>query len=194
VGAGCVVQRQMKRGAARLSIGAVVSAAAVGLVAPAQADGIKTAGEVLRIALPAGAGGISVAKGDYHGVLQLALSEAASYGASYALQSMVKERTPDGTSNRSFPSDSAAVAFSAATYLERRYGWDYGMPAYAVAAFVGYSRVEADKHHWKDVAAGALIGWGASMLITSRYAEDVQMTLSSGYGDTPLGAQFHMIW
>jgi membrane-associated phospholipid phosphatase len=173
---------------------ALFVAAALASSSPASADGIETAGEVLRIALPAGAGGISLLKGDRDGVLQLALSELASYGTSYALQSFVKEPRPDGSGDRAFPSDSAAVAFSAAAYLERRYGWDWGLPAYALAGFVGYSRIEADKHDWKDVAVGALIGWGASRLIATPFAEKVQLSLVSGYAGAPLGAQIHMIW
>ena len=68
------------------------------------------------------------------------------------------------------------------------------MPAYAVAAFVGYSRVQADRHHWHDVAAGAVLGWGASMLTTSRYAENVQLSVSAGYGGAPVGAQLRAVW
>jgi len=39
-----------------------------------------------------------------------------------------------------------------------RYGWAYSAPAYALAAFTGYSRVESDHPYWRDVAAGAGIG------------------------------------
>jgi membrane-associated phospholipid phosphatase len=33
---------------------------------------------------------------------------------------------------------------------------------YAAAGLTGLSRVEANKHYWHDVAAGALLGWGAA--------------------------------
>ncbi len=42
--------------------------------------------------------------------------------------------------------------------MRKRYGWDYGIPAYAAASFVGYSRVESGKHYAHDVVAGAAIG------------------------------------
>jgi hypothetical protein len=160
----------------------------------ASADGIRTAGEILRIALPAAAGGLSLYKDDYDGVLQLGVSEAGSYGTSLLLQSVIKERRPDGSNMRSFPSDSTAVAFSAAAFLEKRYGWDYGLPAYALAAFVGYSRVEADKHHWGDVVAGAAIGWGFSALTTVRYYKNIRVTAQAGYADTPLGGALRLVW
>jgi membrane-associated phospholipid phosphatase len=144
--------------------------------------------------VPAAAAGISLLKRDNDGVLQLALSEGLTIGTSYVLSRLIKEERPDGSDMHAFPSDSTAVAFSAAAYLERRYGWDYGLPAYAVAVFVGYSRVHADKHHWHDVAAGAVIGWGASMLTTRRYMDNVQVSVGAGYSGVPLGASLRAVW
>jgi membrane-associated phospholipid phosphatase len=42
-----------------------------------------------------------------------------------------------------------------------------------VGAFVGYSRVRADKHYWEDVAVGAIIGVGSSWLLTDRRTFDI---------------------
>ena len=169
-------------------------AAALGIVAtPASADGVKTAGEILRIALPVAAGGFSLYREDYDGVLQLGVSEIFSVGSSLLLEHFVHEQRPDKSDYKSFPSDSTAVAFSAASFLQIRYGWDYGAPAYAVAAFVGYSRVEAKKHHWGDVLAGALIGWGASEITTVRYS-NFTITASPGYADRPLGFSIAASW
>jgi hypothetical protein len=75
-------------------------------------DGVKTAGEILRIALPVGAAGYSLYKQDYDGVLQLTVSEVISVGTSLVLQHVIKEQRPDKSDWHSFPSDSAAVAFS----------------------------------------------------------------------------------
>ena len=162
--------------------------------APALAsDSIETAGQVLRIVLPVAAGGISLYKEDYDGVLQLGVSEIFSVGSSLVLQHFIKEQRPDKSDWRSFPSDSTAAAFSAASFLQIRYGWDYGLPAYAVAGFVGYSRVEADKHHWGDVLAGAVLGWAASEITTVRY-RNVQINATPGFADTPLGFSMSAIW
>jgi membrane-associated phospholipid phosphatase len=161
--------------------------------APANADGVKAAGEILRIALPVAAGGLSLYKEDYDGVLQLGVSEIFAEGASLVLQHFVHEQRPDKSDYKSFPSDSAAVSFSAASFLQIRYGWDYGLPAYALASFVGYSRVEAKKHHWGDVIAGAVLGWGASEITTIRY-RNVNINASPGYGETPLGFSLTANW
>ena len=53
--------------------------------------------------------------------------------------------------------------------MRKRYGWEYGIPAYAAASFVAYSRVEAGEHHPHDVVAGAAIGIMSSYLFTRPY-------------------------
>ena len=50
--------------------------------------------------------------------------------------------------------------------MRERYGWGYGVPAYALASFVGYSRVESRQHYAPDVIAGAAIGILSSCLFT----------------------------
>jgi membrane-associated phospholipid phosphatase len=168
--------------------------ACVGMSAARAGDTIETSGQILRVALPAGVAALTLLREDNDGLKQLALSEAAAFGTSYVLQQLVREERPDGEGMDSFPSDSTAVAFSAAAYLERRYGWDHGLPAYALASFVGFSRVQADRHHWHDVAAGALLGWGASMLTTTRYSDNLQLSVGAGYRNATLGAQLRAVW
>jgi membrane-associated phospholipid phosphatase len=87
------------------------------------------------------------------------------------LKQFVKEERPDYSDNRSFPSDTAALAFAPASYMWARYGWEYGVPAYAAATFVGYTRVATDEHHWWDVAASAGIAWGWTFLFVDRWHE-----------------------
>jgi membrane-associated phospholipid phosphatase len=90
-------------------------------------------------------------------------------GTAYGLKYVVHEERPDHSDNKSFPSDTAALAFAPANYLWDRYGWRWGLPAYLVAGFVGYSRVEADKHHWWDVAASAGIAFGFSRFVVTPF-------------------------
>lgn len=181
------------RGLKACAAGVVFSAAMIAGSTPVFADGIQTAGEILRIALPVAAGGYSLYRQDYDGALQLVVSEVISEGLSFGLSHVIRERRPNGADFHSFPSDSAAVAFSAASYLQIRYGWNYGLPAYALAAFVGYSRVEAREHHWGDVIAGAAIGWGASELTTVRY-NAFAITAYPGFEGHPLGITLAARW
>jgi membrane-associated phospholipid phosphatase len=130
---------------------------------------IENVGVATAIALPVLAGGISIFKDDWQGVAQLTAVTAFTVGTAFALKHVVHEERPDGSDDESFPSDTAALAFAPANYLWDRYGWQYGAPAYAAAAFVGYSRVESRQHHWWDVATSAGMAWGYSRIVTSRY-------------------------
>ncbi len=75
-----------------------------------------------------------------------------------------RERPNGGT--YSFPSGHAATSFAMATVLQNMYGWKAGVPAYAVASLVSYSRLDSNAHHFTDVLFGATlgiaIGWGTS--------------------------------
>jgi membrane-associated phospholipid phosphatase len=159
-------------------------------VTPAWASGIENAGTDIAIAMPIIAGGIALAHDqDWNGVGQLVLDTGATVGTAYGLKHLIHEERPDGSDDQSFPSDTAALAFAPAAFLWDRYGWEYGVPAYAAAAFVGYSRVDAKKHHWYDVAASAGMAWGYSQIFTSRYHR--RFEIYSDLYATPDGAFIH---
>ena len=140
-----------------------------GTPALAGTSNVENAGRIVAFSLPVVAGGISVAKDDWTGVAELALVGITTVGTAFALKHVVHEQRPDHSDFQSFPSDTAAVAFAPAQYLWDRYGWEYGLPAYAAAGFVGWSRVDAKQHHWWDVVASAGIAFGYSKWITTEY-------------------------
>ena len=126
-------------------------------------------GTDVAIALPLIAGGITFAKDDWKGGFQLGVDTVATVGLAYGLKHVIHEQRPDHSDNKSMPSDTSALAFAPANYLWDRYGWEYGLPAYAAATFVAWSRVDAQKHHWYDVTASAALAFGVSKIFTTRY-------------------------
>lgn len=150
-----------------------IGLAAAGLLAAstagACADTIANLGTDTAIALPIIAGGITLYKQDWTGSAELVVDTVGTVGIAYGLKHIIKERRPDGSDFQSMPSDTSALAFAPAQFLWDRYGWEYGVPAYAAAGFVAYSRVEAKKHHWYDTVASAGIAFGISKLFTTRY-------------------------
>lgn len=136
---------------------------------------------ILAVGLPAYAASISYLKGDEQGLIQLIESEAATWVAVEALKASTHRTRPDGSDNKSFPSGHTAVSFSAAQYLYMKGGWEYGLPAYALAGYVGYARVNADKHHLSDVIAGGAIGALTTYSLTDSVTGDrLSMTLFPG--------------
>ena len=147
----------------------IAALAGLGLCAPAHADTIENLGTIVAVALPLTAGGISAVKNDWTGVAQVTVGTGLTLGTAYGLKQIIRSERPDKSDMKSFPSDTAALAFAPASYLWDRYGWEYGVPAYLAASFVAYSRVDANKHHWYDVAASAVIAFGYSKIITTDY-------------------------
>src|SRR6266550_4277933 len=131
-------------------------------------DGIATAGDILQFVLPATGAGLTLWNRDAEGALQFGESAALTLGVTYGLKYSVNEKRPNGGSG-SFPSGHTSISFSAAEYMRKRYGWEYGVPAYAAASFVAYSRVESREHHPQDVIVGAGIGILSSYIFTKPY-------------------------
>jgi len=130
---------------------------------------VETAGTGVAILLPLVAAGITIDKDDLPGLGELTLDTLATVGTAYGLKHFVREERPDHSDFQSFPSDTAALAFAPAQFLWDRYGWEYGVPAYAAAAFVGWSRVDAKQHHWYDVAASAGFSFISSKIFTTEF-------------------------
>jgi hypothetical protein len=72
---------------------------------------------------------------------------------------------PDG-GERSFPSGHTSATFASAAVLEGNFGWKVGVPAYAVAGFVGWTRIRDNQHWLTDVVFGSTIGIVAGKAVT----------------------------
>ena len=142
----------------------------------------NTASTVTRDVLVLTAIGIPIARGDKSGALKAGGSMAAASATTFLLKSTIHETRPDGSDDKSFPSGHTSVSFAAAASLQNRYGWKIGIPAHLAASFVGLARVEANKHHWHDVLAGAALGEISGLLITSKKNPDVQVFPWAGDG------------
>ena len=150
----------------RVSIAVLV--VALGSVSARAADPIQTAGTVLQLLLPATAAALTIGRRDAVGTGQLAMSLGVSEGLTLALKYSINETRPNG-GHLSFPSGHTSLSFASAEFMRRRYGWTFGAPAYAIAVFVGYSRVESHEHYVHDVLAGAAVGIISSRVFTKPY-------------------------
>ncbi len=151
---------------------------------------ITTAGTGIAIALPVIAAGITAYKEDWTGTAELAATTVATVGTAFALKQVIHSRRPDGSDFKSFPSDTTALAASGSSFLFRRYGWRYGLPAFAASQFVSYSRVQADKHHWYDTLASSVIAFGYASLLTTRFQK--RYNIYSEIQPGPDGAMIRM--
>jgi membrane-associated phospholipid phosphatase len=138
---------------------------------------IEKTGDVLQIFIAAvgAASTIFYEKGN-EGIIQFSEALATSQLVTEGLKIATHKRRPNGGSYNSFPSGHASAAFMGAGFIHKRYGWKYAIPAYIGATYVGYSRVEADKHYVEDVVAGALLGTLSSFYFTEPYNKEFSIT------------------
>ncbi len=137
----------------------------------AQNETITKSGDIIEYALPAIALGSTFIWNDDNTKPNWQFLKAYGTGLiiQRSLKQIISKPRPDGSNNYSFPSGHTTSAFSGASFIQKRYGWKYGIPSYIIASFVGYSRIQAKKHDGWDVAAGALIGISTSYFFTKRY-------------------------
>jgi membrane-associated phospholipid phosphatase len=145
--------------------------AALTLVCPTGAWAKSTTekiGDAGQIVLPAAGLVAAALHKDGKGALELVEAFGSTMIVVYVLKVSVDRTRPNG-GGQSFPSGHTASAFSGAAFLQQRYGWAYGVPAYLAAAFVGYSRVESRNHWTSDVLAGGALGIAGNLVFTRRY-------------------------
>lgn len=121
----------------------------------------ERAGDFLQIAIPAAAYATTFYLDDETGRMQFYKSFATTVATAYTLKYTVKTERPNGY-HQSFPSAHTATAFSGAAFVQRRYGWRYGLPLYLAAGYVGWSRIYSDHHYPSDVYAAAALAIAAN--------------------------------
>lgn len=151
-------------------------------------DALRYTTDVMCLLPDATALGVAIANHDTEGLKQLGLSTATCLAVNYGLELCIHKDRPDGTGHHAFPSTHTAVAFNGSTFLMKRYGWKWGVPAYVVSSFVAWGRVKTDRHDWWDVLGGAAIGAGSAFIFTRPFVKDVDVTISpTTFGDRAYG-------
>jgi membrane-associated phospholipid phosphatase len=77
------------------------------------------------------------------------------------------DRTRPNGSRYSFPSGHTTASFTTAAILDGHFGWKVGVPAYAVAGFVGWTRIRDNVHWLSDVVFGGAIGVMVGRTVTA---------------------------
>ena len=153
-----------------------------------RSETIKTAGDVILYSLPAAAVATTAIKWDKKGAWQYVKGFATNIAITGAMKYGINKERPFNGGGLAFPSGHTSITFQSASYLHLRYGWKYGIPAYALAGFTGWSRINATKHDGWDVLAGAVVGIGSSLIFTTPYErEHMQLTFTSSDDQYLLG-------
>ncbi|NNE25740.1 MAG: phosphatase PAP2 family protein [Saprospiraceae bacterium] len=134
-----------------------------------QKSTVETSGDILQIALPATAAlSTLIYKDGSKPALQFSKSFLVAVGTTHILKRVINRTRPNG-GDHSFPSGHTAAAFTGAAFIHKRYGIEYGIPAYLIAAYTGWTRVDSNKHYWTDILGGAAIGVVSAFVFTQQY-------------------------
>ena len=90
--------------------------------------------------------------------LEAGIALALGGGATLLMKQIIDSPRPDGTTNDSFPSAHACIAFAGAELTRLEYGWGWGAAAYVMATGVAMLRMYHDRHWLSDVLFGAGLG------------------------------------
>tara|TARA_R110002073_G_scaffold128999_1_gene275006 strand:- start:59268 stop:59804 length:537 start_codon:yes stop_codon:yes gene_type:complete len=132
---------------------------------------IRKSGDILQIILPASAAlSTFIWNDDSKPTWQFVKAFSVSFATTQAFKRIINKSRPDGGVH-AFPSGHTSASFTGAAFLERRFGWKIGIPAYILASYVGWSRIYSKKHDGWDVFAGAIVGIGSSYLFAKPYQE-----------------------
>lgn len=141
-------------------------------------DSEERISDVVSVAIPAVGLGMAYLQDDDDGIMMLGKTMLSNLGATLALKYSLNNTSlgerPNGD-DYSFPSGHTSNACAGATFIGQRYGWRYGSAAMVPAAYVGWSRVDLDLHHVRDVVAGCAVGVIAGLWFTQPLAGDTQI-------------------
>lgn len=148
-------------------------------------------GDFLAIAIPATGYGATLYLGDKEGQEDFYKAYGVTMASTLLLKYTVREKRPDTDTRDSFPSGHTSSAMSGATFIHKKYGIKYAIPAYIGTIYTAYSRIHVNRHHPRDVVAGALLGAVSSWYLTSEYnGVTLSPLVDSNYQGVKIGFNF----
>ena len=164
------------------------------LTAKSQTSAIELSGEVLQLVIPGAAFASTLiwSEEEYKGTWQFVWAAGVSTAVTYGLKYAINKERPNG-GEHAFPSGHASRAFMGAAFVQRKFGWKVGVPAYALAAYTGYTRLYANKHDYWDVIGGAAIGVASAYIFAKPYNNE-KVSMSFGRQQDAYVLNFHVMF
>lgn len=133
-----------------------------------QKTNIEKSGDIIQIGLPVTAFASQyIFKNSQTNATQFIKSMGASFIITHSLKRLINKERPNG-GDYAFPSGHTSAAFTGAAFIDEKYGLKYGIPAYILASYVGWTRVYAKKHDYIDIIGGIMVGVGSVNLFLKK--------------------------
>ncbi|MCB0446429.1 MAG: phosphatase PAP2 family protein [Gelidibacter sp.] len=139
---------------------------------------IEESGDIIQLALPISAlASTLIWPENQSTLLEFTKSMGASIIITHSLKVMIDKDRPNGAKDgHSFPSGHTSAAFTGATFLQLKYGWEVGVPSYLLATYVAWTRVKVKRHDPWDVIGGALTGFGCAHLFKNNKKIEINIS------------------
>ncbi|WP_455199728.1 phosphatase PAP2 family protein [Kaarinaea lacus] len=145
--------------------------------AVANDEDLENFGDAMQYVLPLTAWGATFIYDDKDGRIQFYKHGITAFSITTVGKWVFDKTRPNASSSTtSFPSGHTTGAFIGATFLGKRYGPWWGVPAYTAAFITAYSRVDADAHHVDDVIAGASVAYFSSLYWVTPHESNIWLT------------------
>lgn len=142
---------------------------------------IEDTGDVLLFAIPASVLATTFIVDDTKGSWQFAKSFLFNQAVTYGLKVVLNKPRPNNNGDNAFPSGHTSTVFQSASFVHKRYGFTYSIPAYVLAGYTAFSRINAQKHDGYDILAGAIVGIGSTLLFTKPLEKkDIELVFIGG--------------
>ncbi|SFV59108.1 Membrane-associated phospholipid phosphatase [hydrothermal vent metagenome] len=139
-------------------------------------------GDILQIAIPSTAYATTLYLDDKEGQMEFYKAYGITLATTNVLKYGVREQRPDSDTKDSFPSGHTSVSFFGASFIHKRYGFEYAVIPYIGAIYTGYSRVHSKRHYTHDVIAGAIVGIASSWYFATSYKNlDIKPMVGTDY-------------
>lgn len=141
---------------------------------------VQKTGDIFLAALPVSTMATTLILKDKKGTWQFVKSFGLNLAVTGFMKVAINKRRPFEGGDYAFPSGHTSITFQSASFIHRRYGLKYSLPAYALAGFTAFSRLNAERHDGYDILSGAVVGIGSTLFFTTKLEKDqVQLTLVS---------------
>lgn len=152
---------------------------------------IQKSGDVILFSLPAASFATTLILKDRKGTWQFTKGFILNQGVTVLMKISLNKPRPFDGGDYAFPSGHTSTTFQSASFIHARYGFKYSIPAYFLAGYTAFSRINAQKHDGYDILAGAAVGIGSTLLFTTPYQrEHLKLTFYSGQDQYLLGFRY----
>ena len=143
---------------------------------------LTTTGDILQVALPLSGLGLSLYHKNESAQQEFYMRMLCTQGLTSLIKISLNKTEfglrPNG-GGYAFPSGHTSLAFQASFFIHKYYGYEYSVPAFALAGLTSYSRVKGKHHSYKDIIGGIVLSYLIQEIVDQQFKKDWFFSMAS---------------